>query len=43
MTESWTGNPAPLLSNVSVGPVVEVMSTLKDDIDVSDGKVAKNE
>jgi hypothetical protein len=34
MTESWTGNPLPLLSYVSVAPPVYVTTTVKDEIEV---------
>jgi hypothetical protein len=38
MTESETGNPPPLLLYVSVMPLVRVMSTVKDEIDVVTGR-----
>ena len=40
MTKSSTGKPEPLLSYVSLLPLVGAMMTVKDEIDVSDGRVA---
>lgn len=33
MIESWTGNPTPLLSCVSVAPLARVMRTLKAEME----------
>lgn len=43
MIESWTGNPAPLLSCISVAPPTRVMSTLKVEMEVLECKEVEKE
>ena len=41
MIVSWIGNPAPLLSCSSVPPVSRVITTLNEEIDDTEGRVAE--
>ncbi len=43
MIESWTGNPTPLLSCISVAPPTRVTSTLKAEMEVLECKEEENE
>jgi hypothetical protein len=43
MTESWTGNPPPLLEKVVVSPPDSATATVKEETEDTDGMLALNE